>query len=247
VEASLYGIAAELARLAVWTSYDAGHHGTAQRYYLIALRAAHEGDATGIGANILRCMAHQARSLGDPASAVDLLRSARRGTRGRITATESAAINAGLARAYGLTGDYGSAMAAADGARADIEKAKPDEDPPYIYWVGKATVASATGNALLSTGRAQAAIPHLRASADLLEPDLPRDQLEYRTRLAVAYAAAGEPDQAITLAHDAIRANPIASVIVESHVSELDGALRRMGHPGAPELVEHARSLRVAS
>ncbi|TFE24651.1 hypothetical protein E0F15_21120 [Frankia sp. B2] len=240
----LHGLAAELARLAGWTSYDAGDHGAAQRYYLIALRSAHEGDAAGIGANILRCMAHQARSLGDPASAIDLLRSAKAGARGRLTATERAAIHAGLARAYGLTGDHSAAMSAADMARADIEKAQPDEDPGYIYWVGHATIASAAGNALLSTGRAQEAIPYLQDSVDLVGPDLPRDRLEYTTRLAVAYAVAGEPDEAITLAHAAIGSIPIASTIVESHIGELDEALRTMAHPGGPQLIEHVRSLR---
>jgi hypothetical protein len=71
---SLYAIAAELARLAGWTSYDAGDHGTAQRYYLIGIRAAYEADAPGIGANILRCVAEQASSLGDPLSGVEILR-----------------------------------------------------------------------------------------------------------------------------------------------------------------------------
>lgn len=78
---ALHGIAAELARLAGWTAQDAGAHGTAQRYYLVGLRAAHEAEAPGIGANILRCMATQACGLNDPHTAIELIRSARAGSR----------------------------------------------------------------------------------------------------------------------------------------------------------------------
>jgi len=239
---ALYGIAAELARLAGWTSYDAGKHGTAQRYYLVALRAAHEADAPGIAANTLRCMAEQARTTGDPRSAIDLLRSARAGARGRLTTTERALISACLARAHGPLGDHDAVQSTADAAYADIEQAHPADDPPYVYWVGPNSIAFAVGDALLATGQPQTAIPHLLSSVEQTSTDLPRDLLEYRAILALAYAKAGELDQALALAHETVATAAIPSAIVAGHIAELSQTLRAADHPGVTDLTDQARA-----
>jgi hypothetical protein len=212
----LHAIAAELARLAGWTSYDAGAHGTAQRYYLIGLRAAHEADAPGIAANILRCMAHQSRSTGDPHTAVDLLRSARAGARGRLTHTEEAVIAAHLARSYGRLGEQRAALAAADAAYTEFEQAQRADDPPYIYWVGPQEIANSVGSALLYTGDASSAIPHLRASVELTASDMPRDRSEHQARLALAYAKTGDADAAVNLMHQAVT-DAVPSAILGTH------------------------------
>ncbi|MBL7501618.1 hypothetical protein I6A84_06910 [Frankia sp. CNm7] len=241
---SLYAIAAELARIAGWTSYDAGDHGTAQRYYLVGLRAAHEADAPGIGANILRCMAEQAYTAGDPHTAVDLLRSARAGARGRLTATESA-VHAGiLAIAYGRANDPKAAYVAADEAQKYIAQARPDNDPPYIYWAGPNTISLSVGSALLAAGQAQAALPHLQASVDSTAQDIPRDGLVHRMILARALARAGNPDQAVRLVHDAIDLSAVAaSPSVVGYFTEACEEIRATGHPGVKDLTEHLGTL----
>ncbi|MDT3439120.1 XRE family transcriptional regulator [Pseudofrankia sp. BMG5.37] len=240
---SLYGIAAELARLAGWTSYDAGHHGTAQRYYLVGLRAAHEADAPGIAANILRCMADQARTTGDPRSAVDLLRSARAGARGRLTATEQAVLFAGLARSHGRAHDQYQAKKAIDAAYQAIQTANPAEDPPYIYWAAPSEIAFAAGSSLLYADQPHAAIPHLRSSVEQTGDDMPRELLEVRVRLATAYTEAGDPDQAVAIAREAITTAAVPSAIVSTRLAELCQALDAAGHPEAEDLAEHARSI----
>ena len=240
---ALHAIAAELARLAGWTSYDAGDHGTAQRYYLLALRAAAEADAPGIGANILRCMAHQVATAGDPHTAVNLLRSARTGARGRLTATEQAVIWAGLARAHGLLGDRNAALAASDAAYSAIDQAQPAEDPPYLYWAGPYTIAYYTGTSMIFCGDPAAAVPHLQTAVALIGHDLPRDRLECQASLALAHAKAGNPDEAVALAHQAITTAAIPSAIVSTHLAELNRELRAAGHPGADDLTDHTRSL----
>lgn len=238
---ALHGVAAELARLAGWTSYDAGAHGTAQRYYLVGLRAAHEADAPGIGANILRCMAHQAHNLNDPRTAIDLLRSARTGARGRLSHTENAIIAAALASAHGLSGDKRAAAAASDTAYAEIEQAQPAEDPPYVYWAGVNTIAYFTGMSMLHCGDPRGAVPHLLASVHQTSADMPRDRLEHQASLAVAYARSGEADAAISLGHEAIDSTPIPSALVAGQVADLCREVRKIGHPGADDLADHAR------
>jgi len=240
---SLHAIAAELARLAGWTSYDAGAHGTAQRYYLIGLRAAHEADAPGIGANILRCMAEQAYTGGDPRTAVALLRSARAGAKGRLSATENAVLSGVLAIAHGRADNPRAAHAAADEAQHHLAQAQPDEDPPYVYWAGPNTISLSIGSALLAAGQAQSAIPHLTESVDNTAPDIPRDVLVHRMILARAHAEAGSPDEAIRLIHQALDGSEVAaSPSVTGYFTEAHRRIKATGHPGAQNLAEHARS-----
>jgi len=239
---SLYGIAAELARLAGWTSYDAGDHGTAQRYYLVGLRAAHEADAPGIGANILRCMAVQARDVDDPRSAIDLLRSAKAGARGRLTATESAIIEGQLAISYGLIGDRTATRAAADEAYRFIGDADPESDPPYVYWASEHTIAYYAGSSMVWAGDSAAALPQLRAAIDLTGDDLPRDRAIRRARLAIAHVRAGEPDVAVELGHKTLTEMPASPWRrVDDTIRDLSSEIKNAGHAGWKELAEHAR------
>lgn len=239
---ALQGIAAELARLAGWTSYDAGWRGTAQRFYLIGLRAAHEADSPGVAANILRCMAVQERSVGDPHTAIELLRSARAGSRGRLSSTEEAVLAAGLARAYGVAGDRHAALTASDAAYRSIEQARPEEDPPYVYWAGPYTIAHSVGTSLMGTGDPAAAVPHLQSAIDLLGTELPRDRLGFVLHLALAHTEAGDPDTALSLTHDAITTTAVPSSVMSGRIAEVCRAISATGHPGAADLVEHART-----
>jgi hypothetical protein len=238
----LYAIAAELSRLAGWTAYDAGNHGTSQRYYLVGLRAAHEADAPGIAANILRCMAQQSRSTGDATAAVDLLRSAQMGARGRLTHTEQAVIAAHLARSYGAMGDQRAALAAADTAYSEFGQAQRAEDPPYVYWVGAEEITLSVGAALLSSGNATGAIPHLQESVDLTPSAMPRDRVEHQTRLAQAYATSGDADTAVSLTHEALN-DAVPSAVLVRHFAEVCREVRAAGHPGAAELADHVRTV----
>jgi len=236
----LYGIAAELARLAGWTSYDAGQHGTAHRYYLVGLRAAHEADAPGIGANILRCMAEQASRLGDPRSGVELLRSARAGARGRLTAVESAALVGQLAIAHGRAHDRPAAQAAAEEAREHIGQARPGEAPPYAYWVTDGTVSYDVGVSMIFSGDPAAAIPHLQSAIDRVDLDMPRDLLEFQATAAFAHARSGNPDEAVRLVHHAIDTAPLAfSPVVTGYFEEALSEIRATGHPGIQDLTDH--------
>src|SRR5690348_2521897 len=74
--ARLAAMAAELAQLAGWMTYDAGLHGHAQRYLTLALSFARHAGNSGLGAEVLAAKAHQAVYLARPAEAVDLARAA---------------------------------------------------------------------------------------------------------------------------------------------------------------------------
>jgi hypothetical protein len=76
----LFSVAAEATLLAAWSTYDAGIHGLAQRYFIQALRLAQAADNALLGGSILDAMSHQATFLGRHREAVNLARAARTGS-----------------------------------------------------------------------------------------------------------------------------------------------------------------------
>ncbi len=245
--AGLHAVAAELARLAGWAYFDTGNHGAAQRYWLVGLRAAHEAGQQAIAANVLRCMAGQERVLGDPYSAIRLLRSALTGARHAMSATERAVLAAMLARSYGDLGDRRAVQSANDQAYALIEESRPAEDPPWAYWIQPHAIAFSAGDALLSTGRAAEAVPHLRQAVGEVE-GFPRDQILYLTRLATAHVDTGEMDQAIEHGHQAIAcAAPLDSGTARANIQTLCRHVQATGHRAASDLADHARSALVTA
>ncbi|MYV38396.1 regulator, partial [Streptomyces sp. SID1328] len=75
----LFGAAADLTRLAGWTSYDIAAHGLAQRYFVQALRLAQAAGDRAYGSYVLVTMSRQAVYLGHGREAVQLARVAQQG------------------------------------------------------------------------------------------------------------------------------------------------------------------------
>ncbi|MFI1585208.1 hypothetical protein [Embleya sp. NPDC020630] len=61
---ALFGTVAEATLLAGWMSYDSGHHGLAQRYFIQALRLAQAAEDRRLAGSVLSAMSHQATYLG---------------------------------------------------------------------------------------------------------------------------------------------------------------------------------------
>ncbi|KOU23475.1 sporulation protein [Streptomyces sp. WM6372] len=72
----LFSVTAEMARLAGWTAFDAGHHQTAQRHYIQALRLAKAAGDINLGSYVLTTMAMQAMMRGFPSQAIDMAQGA---------------------------------------------------------------------------------------------------------------------------------------------------------------------------
>jgi hypothetical protein len=188
-------------------------------------------------------MAGHARDSGDPRTAVVLLRSARAGTRGTLTATEQAVLAGELARAYGRLDNQAAAQAAADEAYLQISRSQPEEDPPYIYWAGFHSTAVAAGESLLYSGDPHSAIPHLRSAVEHLGEKYPRELVLYRTDLGIANAKADDVEAAIHLGHQTIDAAPLTSARARTYVVKLCREIEATGHPDSGELTDHARTI----
>ncbi|WP_250290416.1 XRE family transcriptional regulator [Frankia sp. CiP1_Cm_nod1] len=245
-QARLYAVAAELARLAGWAMYDVGQYGTAQRCWLIALRAAHEANSPALGANVLRCMAEQVTWYGQPADAVSLLHRAQAGACYLLSAIERAVIAADLAVAHSRTGNSEDAAAETELAYTLVDKARPEDSPPYMYWARRKDVAFSAGEALLSGGSPEAAIPHFEAALDdldELDEEVPRDRVEFLSRLGIAHVRTGNIDQAVALGHQAVScATMIDSGMTRRDIARLCQEIEQAGASArAAGLLDHAR------
>ncbi|MGH3913851.1 MAG: hypothetical protein ACRDTC_10645, partial [Pseudonocardiaceae bacterium] len=197
----LYAVAAELARIAGLRAFDNNDHPLAQRYYIAGLRAAHSSNDRTIGANILTCMARQARDH-DPRDAVQLAESALAGAKG-ITPAMEASIQAQLACGAAHTGD----ASIADRARGRMFEltAAVDRDiePPYMYWWSDAEAHWMAGQSALALGKQRQAEAHCRDALARIDPSFPRDRIHILIGLALARVQLRELDGACRAATEA--------------------------------------------
>ncbi|AZM91398.1 MULTISPECIES: hypothetical protein [Streptomyces] len=100
----LFKVAAELAELAGWMSYDIGLHPTAQKYFVLALHAAKEAGDKPLGSYILSGMSRQMIHLGRPEDALELIHLAQYGSRDCAGPRTQAMLYAMEARAFANMG-----------------------------------------------------------------------------------------------------------------------------------------------
>jgi DNA-binding XRE family transcriptional regulator/tetratricopeptide (TPR) repeat protein len=189
---ALLVVLAELGQFCGWSAYDAGHHGLAQRFYIAALRAAHSADDRPLGAHVLASMANQAARHGQPAEAVTLIETALAGTRGRQTPALLAQLHMRHAYAFARLRDSSACTTAISKARTQVEQLKPDDDPPWLYWVNLPGIMVNTGDCLLRIDRFDQAADMLTEGIGQFNESFVRDRQIYITHLAGALARPGK-------------------------------------------------------
>jgi hypothetical protein len=175
---------AELAQLAGFMCFDGSDDARAQRYYLTALRAAHAADDRPLGAHVLGSMAFQATWRHRPQEALGLLDSATRGARGRCTPRVRALLAGYEARAYAVAGDRRACEQALTRADRFPDAGRVDDDPPWVYWVDEAVLATGAGQCFAQLGRLAHAEQHLSRGIGLYGIACPRDRAVYLPSLA---------------------------------------------------------------
>ncbi|MGH4007824.1 MAG: hypothetical protein ACRDTH_06625 [Pseudonocardiaceae bacterium] len=188
----LHVVLAELGQLCGWSAYDGGDHGLAQRYWVAGLRAAHTADDRPLGAHILATMANQAARQGQPAEGVTFIETALAGTQGRATPALLAELHFRQAYAFATLRDTSACTAAISQARTHVEQLKPDDDPPWLYWLDPAAIAVGAGNCLLLLGQPAQAATLLGEGIAQFSESFVRDRQIYTTRLADARARPGK-------------------------------------------------------
>ncbi|MEU6607417.1 hypothetical protein ABZ922_20565 [Streptomyces shenzhenensis] len=130
----LFKVAAELAELAGWMSYDVGLQPTAQKYFVLALHAAKEAGDKPLGSYILSSMSRQMIHLGRPDDALELIHLAQYGSRDCASPRTQSMLYAMEARAYANMGQPGKCKRAVRMAE-DVFAEADEWDEPDPDWI----------------------------------------------------------------------------------------------------------------
>ncbi|MFH8340926.1 regulator [Streptomyces sp. AM6-12] len=200
----LFSAAADLTRLAGWTSYDIAAHGLAQRYFVQALRLAQAAGDRPYGSFVLVTMSRQAVYLGHGREAVQLARVAQQGIATGGPPAVQSLLHAAEARAHGVLGEVRACTAALVRAERALEAARPGDEVPYwARFFDEAQLADELGHCHRDLQQFRAAAQHAERSLQLRAPAYARSRLFCRVVLATARLGLGELDQACALAAEA--------------------------------------------
>ncbi|MGR6972967.1 transcriptional repressor NsdA [Streptomyces cynarae] len=239
----LFKVAAELAELAGWMSYDVGLQPTAQKYFVLALHAAKEAGDKPLGSYILSSMSRQMIHLGRPEDALELIHLAQYGSRDCASPRTQAMLYAMEARAYANMGQPGRckrAVRMAEDTFADAED-WDEPDPDWIRFFSEAELYAENSHSFRDlayvAGRsptyASLAEPLMRKAVDRFAED-GEHQRSYALNLigmATVHLLQREPEQSAVLTKRALEvAKKVRSERVNTRIRKtVDTAVRDFG------------------
>jgi ATP/maltotriose-dependent transcriptional regulator MalT len=241
---ALFSTVAEATLLAAWMSYDACHHGLAQRYFLQALRLAQDGNDRRLAGSILSAMSHQATFLGHYTQAATLARAARMGISGVATPTLMAQFHAMEARALARTGDkHGTEQALAEAARF-LERRNSGDEPEWITYFDEAELAAEAAHCFRDVNRARQAVEH---AGNAMSGSHVRSDFFVTMVLADAHLRAGDVEEACRVTLDALDlGEQLRSARAVSYLAEFrQGLAHRGSGRAARDLAEQAAGHRL--
>ncbi|MGQ7749000.1 regulator [Streptomyces sp. WC2508] len=223
----LFSAAADLTRLAGWTSYDIAAHGLAQRYFVQALRLAQAAGDRAYGSYVLITMSRQAVYLGHGREAVQLARVAQQGIGSSAPPVVQALLHAVEARGHGVLGEARPCTTSLARAEHALEIARPGDDVPHwARYFDEAQLADEFGHCHRDLQQYRAAAQHAERSLQLRSPAYARSRLFCRVVLASARLGLGELDQACALGVEAAQqAAEMRSVRAAEYVRDFERRL----------------------
>ncbi len=223
----LFGAAADLTRLAGWTSYDIAAHGLAQRYFVQALRLTQAAGDRAFGSYVLVTMSRQAVYLGHGREAVQLARVAQQGVGASAAPVVQALLHAAEARGHGVLGEVRACTASLARAERALESARPGEDvPQWARFFDEAQLADEFGHCHRDLQQYRAAAQHAERSLQLRGAGFARSRLFCRVVLASARLGLGEIEQACALGVEAAhQAAEMRSVRAHEYVRDFERRL----------------------
>ncbi|NEC66610.1 regulator, partial [Streptomyces sp. SID9727] len=223
----LFGAAADLTRLAGWTSYDIAAHGLAQRYFVQALRLSQAAGDRAYGSYVLITMSRQAVYLTHGREAVQLARVAQQGIGSAAPHTVMALLHAVEARGHAVLGDSKACTASLARAERALETARPgDEVPHWARHFDEAQLADEFGHCHRDLQQYRSAAQYAERALQLRAPAYARSRLFCRVVLASARLGLGELDQACRLGAEAAQqAAEMRSVRATEYVRDFERRL----------------------
>ncbi|MFE3016693.1 hypothetical protein [Streptomyces sp. NPDC059256] len=228
---ALFSTVAEATLLAAWMSYDACHHGLAQRYLLQALRLAQDGDDRRLAGSVLSAMSHQATFLGRYVEGATLARAARMGISRVATPTLLAQFHAMEARALARSGDgRGCEIALAEATR-ELDRRNNDDEPEWITYFDEVELAAEAAHCFRDVSSARQSVSH---AENAMSGTHVRSDFFATMVLADAHMHAGEPEEACRVASDALDlGEQLKSSRCVSYLAEFRQNLARAGTTAA--------------
>ncbi|WP_203350168.1 hypothetical protein, partial [Streptomyces sp. S-9] len=215
----LFKVAAELAELAGWMSYDVGLQPTAQKYFVLALHAAKEAGDRPLGSYVLSNMSRQMIHLGRPEDALELIHLAQYGSRDCASPRVQSMLYAMEARAYANMGQPGRCKRAVRMAEDTFAEAHEwdEPDPDWIRFFSEAELYAENSHSFRDlayvAGRsptyASLAEPLMQRAVELFGREGGEHQRSYALNLigmATVHLLQREPEQSTLLATEAIKA-----------------------------------------
>jgi tetratricopeptide (TPR) repeat protein len=241
---ALFSTVAEATLLAGWMSYDACHHGLAQRYFLQALRLAQDANDRQLAGSILSAMSHQATFLGRYTQAATLARAALMGISPVATPTLRAQFHAMEARALARTGDVTACEAALNAATKALESRNSEDEPEWISYFDEAELAAEAAHCFRDVNRARRAVSH---AENAMSGNHVRSDFFATIVLADAHLRAGDVEEACRVALDALDlGEQLKSTRCISYLAEFRRNLDLTGRSAvARDLAEQARGHRL--
>ncbi|CAL9589048.1 transcriptional repressor NsdA [Streptomyces sp. enrichment culture] len=242
----LFKVAAELAELAGWMSYDIGLQPTAQKYFVLALHAAKEAGDRPLGSYVLSSMSRQMIHLGRPDDALELIHLAQYGSRDCASPRTQSMLYAMEARAYANMGQPGKCKRAVRMAEDTFAEADEwdEPDPDWIRFFSEAELHGENSHSFRDlayvAGRSPAyaslAEPLMQRAVELFAED-GEHQRSYALNLigmATVHLLRREPEQSTVFATEAMRvAKKVRSERVNTRIRKtVDTAARDFGDLG---------------
>ncbi|MEU6668335.1 hypothetical protein [Streptomyces sp. NPDC046727] len=239
----LFQVAAELAELAGWMSYDVGLQPTAQKYFVLALHAAKEAGDKPLGSYILSSMSRQMIHLGRPEDALELIHLAQYGSRDCASPRTQSMLYAMEARAYANMGQPGKTKRAVRMAEDTFAEADEwdEPDPDWIRFFSEAELYGENSHSFRDlayvAGRsptyASLAEPLMQRAVELFAKD-PEHQRSYALNLigmATVHLLQREPEHSTEYASKAMEiAKKVRSERVNTRIRKtVDTAVRDHG------------------
>ncbi|MDV9189321.1 regulator [Streptomyces sp. SR27] len=223
----LFAAAADLTRLAGWTSYDIAAHGLAQRYFVQALRLAQAAGDRAYGSYVLLTMSCQAVYLGHGREAVQLARVAQQGVGPAAPPVVQAMLHAVEARGHAVLSEARACSASLVRAERALEASRPGDEVPY--WArtfDEAQLADELCHCHRDLQQYRPAAQHAERALQLRAPGYARSRLFCRVVLATSRLALGELDQACALGAEAAQqASEMRSARAAEYVRDFERRL----------------------
>lgn len=225
VRRDLFSVAAQLAYLCGFMSFDDQLHGVAQNYYRVGLRLAAEAEDPVSYAVVLRGLSVQARVLGHLGQAVELADAAVRAVQGRASLPTKAFLLGQLAVANAAVGEGRAARAGMAETEETLGRSAANTTPvgsfhPAALFHQRAAVAACLGDHSGAMAALRTSIRHRPAVER-------RSRAITMARLAELQLAHGELEAACATWHDFLNEYPhLSSRRVDAAFANLRASIR---------------------